>query len=109
VQDRIISNYRALGIDCVSERHLDIQDNFSFAEVPVETLAEMTRQVAGTHPDAIAIVCTNLRAVHLVAELEQDLGLPIYDTIATAVWDSLRLASVDPKRVRGWGGLFDLA
>ncbi len=108
VQARIVANYRRLGIECVAERHLGIQDNFAFAEVTPDTLAAMTRDVAAARPDAIAITCTNLRAAPLVAGLEQALGLPIYDMIATVVWDSLRLAGVDPHRVRGWGQMFDL-
>lgn len=39
-------------------------------------------------------------------ELEQELGIPVYDTIATVVWKALRLAGADPSRVRGWGRLF---
>ena len=38
--------------------------------------------------------------------LERELGIPIYDTIATALWSSMRLASVDTARVQGWGRLF---
>jgi maleate isomerase len=108
VQARIVANYGALGIECVAERHLDIQDNFAFAEVEPAVLARMTREVAASRPDAIAIACTNLRAASLVFELEQELGVPVYDTIATVVWDSLRLAGVSPRRVQGWGSLFDL-
>jgi maleate isomerase len=66
----------------------------------------MTRQVAAAQPDAIAIICTNLRGAPLVEELERELDVPIYDTIATAVWKSLLLAGVDAKRVTGWGRLF---
>jgi maleate isomerase len=43
-----------------------------------------------------------------VAALERELGIPIYDTIATAVWKSLRLATIDPSRVKGWGRLFQM-
>lgn len=108
VQARIVANYRAQGIDCVAERNLGIQDNFAFADVEPETLAVMVREVAQARPDAIAITCTNLRAAPLVAGLEAELGVPVYDTIATAVWGSLRLAGVDVRRVRGWGRLFAL-
>jgi maleate isomerase len=108
VQTRIVANYAALGIECVAERHLDIQDNFAFAEVEPDVLETMIREVAASRPDAIAITCTNLRAARLVSRLEQALGIPVYDTIATALWDSLRVAGVDPRRVRGWGSLFDL-
>ncbi|MBN8926807.1 MAG: Asp/Glu/hydantoin racemase [Rhodospirillales bacterium 69-11] len=108
VQARIVANYRALGIETVAERHLGIRDNFAFAEVTPETLADQVRAVAAARPDAIAVTCTNLRVAPLVADLERETGVPIYDTIATAVWDSLRCAGVDPRRVRGWGRIFDV-
>jgi maleate isomerase len=73
-----------------------------------ETLAAMIRSVAARGVDAIAVLCTNLRAAPLVAPLEAELGVPIYDTIATAVWKSLRLSGIAPNRVTGWGRLFQL-
>jgi maleate isomerase len=106
VQARIVANYAAIGFACVAERHLGLQDNFSFSEVDAATLAGMVRAVAVARPDAIAVVCTNLRAAGLVAALEAEIGIPIYDTIATAVWKSLVLAGADPARVAGWGRLF---
>jgi maleate isomerase len=106
VQAKIAASYESLGLSCVAERHLALRDNFSFSEVPPERIRAMTREVAAARPDAIAIVCTNLRGALLVEELEHEVGIPIYDTIATAVWRSLLLAGVDPKRVVGWGRLF---
>jgi maleate isomerase len=106
VQQRIVANYAGLGIVCDAERHLGIQDNFAFAEVREETLDGLIRAVAAEGPDAIGVICTNLRAAPLVAALEAELGVPIYDSIATAVWKSLRLAGVDPGLVPGWGRVF---
>jgi maleate isomerase len=106
VQQRIVANYAGLGVACDAERHLGIQDNFAFSEVPAETLSGMIRAVAAEKPDAIAVICTNLRAAPLVAGLEQEIGIPIYDTIATVVWKSLKLAGIDPKLVAGWGRVF---
>ena len=106
VQERIAANYARSGFECVAERHLGLQDNFSFAEVSADQLRDMTREVAKAKPQAITIFCTNLRGAPLVEELERELGIPIYDTIATVVWKSLRLAGVDTRRVRGWGRLF---
>jgi maleate isomerase len=108
VQHRIIANYATLGVTCNAERHLGIQDNFAFAEVSPTTLTEMIHAVAATKPDAIGIICTNLCAAPLVAALEAVTEIPIYDTIATAVWKSLRLAGADPAGVTGWGRLFTL-
>nr|WP_245214220.1 aspartate/glutamate racemase family protein [Pararoseomonas indoligenes] len=106
VQARIVANYAALGHGCAGERHLGLRDNFSFAEVEAETLTGMARDVAGQGAEALAVICTNLRAAPLAAAWEAELGVPVYDTIATAVWGSLRLAGVDTRRVQDWGGLF---
>jgi maleate isomerase len=66
----------------------------------------MVRAVAQASPQAISIFCTNLQGASVVEKLEREIGIPIYDTVATAVWGSLRLAGVDPRLVRGWGRLF---
>jgi maleate isomerase len=107
VQERILENYRSLGLVCVAERHLGDPGNFSFAEVSEQAIAAMVREVAAAEPEAIAIVCTNLRAAPLVEALERDLARPVLDTVAVAVWKSLSLAGIDPARVRGWGRLFE--
>ena len=109
VQNRILANYGALGIVCRGERHLGLQDNFSFSEVTRQQIIDMTRMVAREAPQAITVICTNLNAARLVDDLEQEVGIPIYDTIATVIWKSLILAGVDPTRVTGWGTLFQKA
>ncbi|WP_316205372.1 MULTISPECIES: aspartate/glutamate racemase family protein [unclassified Bradyrhizobium] len=106
VQAKIIANYETLGITCQAERHLGLQDNFSFSEVTPTQIETMLREVAAHKPEAIAIICTNLKAAPLVARLELELGIPIYDTIATVVWKCLKMTGVDPRRVSEWGSLF---
>ncbi|MBN9357791.1 MAG: aspartate/glutamate racemase family protein [Herbaspirillum huttiense] len=106
VQAAIIKNYAASGLECVSERHLRKQDNFSFSEVGAQELRAMVHEVAKDKPQAITIFCTNLRGAPLVEELEREVGIPIYDTISTVVWKSLQQAGGDPSRIRGWGSLF---
>ena len=106
VQDKIIQNYSQSGFEIVAERHLNDPGNFSFSEVSAATLRQMIYEVAASKPDAITTFCTNLRAAPLVEELEQEIGIPILDTISVVVWQSLRLAGADPTRVQGWGRLF---
>lgn len=106
VQARIVANYAGLGHPCAGERHLGLSDNFAFAEVEDDALRSMAREVATAGADALAIVCTNLRAAPLVEALEAELGVPVYDSVATAVWGSLGLAGIDARRVEGWGRLF---
>ena len=106
VQAAIVRNYAAAGIECVAERHLGLRDNFSFSEVGEEEIASMVREVAAAKPDAISILCTNLRGAPLVDALERETGVLVCDSIATVVWKSLLLAGDDPRRLTGWGRIF---
>ena len=108
VQDRIVANYRRLGVACAAEQCLGLSENYAFATVEPETLAAMARTVAAAKPDALAVVCTNMRAAPLAAALEAELDTPVFDTVATTLWKSLAIAGIDPARVQGWGRLFSL-
>jgi maleate isomerase len=108
VQARINANYRTAGFDIVADRHLGMQDNFSFSTVSPEQLRQMTMEVAAAKPDAIAIVCTNMRGAPLTEELERAHGIPIYDSVSTTLWKSLKVAGVDTGRIKGWGKVFSL-
>lgn len=106
VQQAIAANYARAGTEVVAERHLGLQDNFSFSEVDEATLARLSREVAAARPDALVILCTNLRAAALAPALEAELGIPVIDSISAVVWKSLRLAGIDTRRVTRWGRLF---
>jgi maleate isomerase len=105
VQHRIAENWGDAGFDCSSERHLGLSNNFSFAEVEESTIAGMVRDVAD-HCDAVAIVCTNLRGARVAADLEREIGKPVYDSIAVTIWKCLQLAGFDTSRLDRWGQLF---
>jgi maleate isomerase len=108
VQARINANYEKAGWKVVADRHLNMQDNFSFSTVTADQMRQMTAEVAAAKPDAIAIICTNMRGAPLAEELEAKHGIPVYDTISTTVWGSLQVAGVDTKRVKGWGRIFSV-
>jgi maleate isomerase len=102
----IVATFAHEGYECVAEAHSGLVDNFSFSRVPAEAIAGMLRAVAKARPAAILTFCTNFPAAPLVAEMEDELGIPIYDTTTMAVWKSLRLAGVDTHRGRDWGRVF---
>jgi len=108
VQARINANYEKAGFRVAAERHLGMQDNFSFSTVTDSQLRAMARDVAAIKPDAIAIICTNMRGAPLAEELEGAHGIPVYDTVSTTVWKSLKTAGIDTGRVKGWGRIFAL-
>jgi len=106
IQETMIANYRSAGFDVASEAHLNDRGNFSFSEVTEARIAEMCREVAAARPEAIAIICTNMRGAPIAEAMEAELGIPVYDTVSTVVWKALRITGVDTRRVRGWGSLF---
>ena len=106
VQQRIIDNFRAVGIEVVSERHLGIRVNHDFAMVEPAAIQALMREVAGARPQAITTFCTNLRAAALAEPMEAELGIPLLDTVSTTLWGQLRAVGADPSLVKGWGQLF---
>lgn len=106
VQQAIVANYARSGIDVVAERHLGLQDNHAFSDVDDDTLRRMARDTAAARPDAVVVLCTNLRGAPLVPALEAELGLPVLDSISAVVWKSLRLAGLDTRPLARWGRLF---
>ena len=106
VNEKIIANYAAAGLNCAASQCLGIYVNKEFSRVSQETIEQMVDRVAVPGVEAITTFCTNLRAAPLVEMLEQKLGVPIFDTISVVVWKALTMIGVSPDRVRGWGGLF---
>ena len=106
VVDAIRRNFARDGYELIADRHAGIKVNFDFSEIPREAIASMTREVAAAKPDAIIVLCTNMDGASLAEELERETAIPLYDSIATAVWASLRTAGVHASRVKGWGRLF---
>lgn len=106
IQERMVANYNAAGFEVVAERHLNDRGNFSFSEITEERIERMCAEVAEAKPDAIAIICTNMRGAPVAERVETALGIPVYDTVSTVVWKALRMTGVDTRRVEGWGSLF---
>ncbi|XHO80110.1 aspartate/glutamate racemase family protein [Azospirillum sp. A29] len=106
IQERMVANYNAAGFEVVAERHLNDRGNFSFSEITEERIERMCAEVAEPKPDAIAIICTNMRGAPVAERVEKALGIPVYDTVSTVVWKALRMTGVDTRRIEGWGSLF---
>jgi maleate isomerase len=106
VQKLIIKNLATEGVSVVGERHVGLSENYAFADVRARQIVEMITGVAAEGAEAVLVLCTNVRAAPLTAELEDEIGIPILDSVATAVWGAMRLARVSPQRVRAWGRLF---
>lgn len=106
VQEAIIRTYSTIGIDCAKESHLRIFKNSTFAAVDEPTLDGMVGEVAGKGVQAITTFCTNLRAAQRVAYWEKEYNVLVFDTVATVIWEMLRMCEVEMSPLQGWGMLF---
>lgn len=108
IQNAIVSTYSGAGFEVVSERHLGDAGNFSFSTYTEDKILNMCRAVAVDKPDAISVFCTNFAGAGVAETIERETGIPVYDTISTALWKSMRLAGRDTALVKGWGRIFEL-
>ena len=106
IQDKIIANYARSDLTCVAEKHLGETRNFEFANFSEATVESAIREVAKSNPDAITIMCTNMRGARSASKLEKEFNIPIFDSTAAAVWTGMRLAGEDPGKIKQWGKLF---
>jgi maleate isomerase len=105
-QTKMMMALEKRGFPCIAEAHAGFSDNFSYCAVPEADIVAMIREVAKAKPEAIVTLCTNFPAAHLVRPMEQETGIPIYDTVSIGIWDALRRAGVETRRGARWGSLF---
>ncbi|WP_181708335.1 maleate cis-trans isomerase family protein [Chthonobacter rhizosphaerae] len=106
VQARIVQTFARDGITTVAERHLGVSDNFSFATVPEGEIADLCRAVAVEMPQAIVVLCTNMRGTLIAADLEAELGVTVLDSVAFTLWGCFAERGLPTRDLAGFGRLF---
>ena len=107
VQAAIVAQYESIGYIVVAERHLGLSDNHLISQVTTGEIKSMADQVMAQQPEALVMLCTNMKGPCVVADLERQYGIPVLDSICTAVWKSLLLAEIDTTALRNWGKIFN--
>jgi maleate isomerase len=107
--DKIPPHFADEGFEIVARADAGVSDNLSYAAIPDDKILAMARATSTARPDALITYCTNFPAAHLVAKLEAELGLPVYDSVSAGVWGALRAADIMPEFGLRWGSLFGLA
>lgn len=103
LESRIIANYAAVGIDTRAAERLNLTENTEYAKVEPDRVAGLCRRVATTKPDAIVVMCTNLRGAPVVDALFQELSIPVLDSVAVTVENGLarlKIARADTAELR---------
>ncbi len=102
IQRKIISNFELEKLECVSERHFNMTDNFSFGEVTEATIANATEEVVADGAEAVIILCTNLAGAGIAALIEKRTGVPILDSVVLTLWGSFRSIGRDTSSLVDW-------
>lgn len=105
VNDKIVRGWTDQGYHAVAALGAGLTDNFSYSTMTPETLTAMARQVAESKPDAILFYCTNLPGAGLCAAMEEELGIPVLDSVAAGVWGSLSALGLGSNLPGKWGRL----
>jgi maleate isomerase len=103
IQKRIINNFNFEKFECISERHFDLTDNFSFGEVSEDTIASAVEEVAADGAEAVIILCTNLAGAGVAARVENKTGVPVLDSVVLTLWGALRSIGINTSSLAKWG------
>jgi len=91
VHSEIIETYRALGVLCGAGANYGGKLSSDFADLKPAIIEQMVREVFVSRPDAIFIMCTNLRGALVASRLSTELQLSIVDSAAITIDAGLKL------------------
>ncbi len=95
------------GFEVARFESLRLQTNAELNVVSPQSLMGYAASLDQSDAQAIYICCGALRALDIVAELEQRVGKPVICSNQAMVWDCLRQAGIEDK-IEGYGRLFEL-
>lgn len=105
VHARAIRFLEENGHKVVSSRNLGIDTDQALAEVPLEKIYDMVREIDTPEATAVFISCTNFKSVGAIEALETAIGKPVVSAIQASFWHSLEIADVNGAKP-GYGSLF---
>ena len=102
IQKKIINNFELEQLECVSERHFNMTDNFSFGEILESKISNAAEDVISEGAEAVIILCTNLAGAGIVNTLEKRTGVPILDSVVLTIWGAFRSIGLNTNPLVKW-------
>ena len=102
IQKKIIDNFELEQFECVSERHFNMTDNFSFGEISESKISNAAEDVISEGAEAVIILCTNLAGAGIVNTLEKRTGVPILDSVVLTIWGAFRSIGLNTNPLVKW-------
>ena len=95
------------GIEVINLTGAQLTDAMAMMRLQPPEIRSLVRSALRPGADGVFFSCTGVPVVELIAELEEDLGLPVVSANQASMWAILRLAGVR-ARIQGFGSLFDV-
>ena len=102
IQNKIIKNFEHEELVCVSERHFNITDNFSFGEVAETRIAKAAEDVISEGAEVVIILCTNLEGAGIAPIIEKKTGVPVLDSVVLTLWGAFRSIGINTSCLAKW-------
>jgi maleate isomerase len=104
VTARIVETLRGAGVEICGVANASVSDNREMAHVSETTTRSLVQDADRPEAECILLYCTGVAGAHLVEDLEQDLGKPVFDSVAVSLWKGLELVGI-ASQLTGWGSL----
>ena len=95
------------GFDVLDIQGLNLETGLEFGRVTPAYWKEFALAIDRPEADAIFLSCGGIRALEVVAEIEEAAGKPVVTSNQAQFWSCLRRAGIS-DRLQGFGQLFDL-
>ncbi len=105
INELIIKEYKKNDIEVINSIGLHCSINRSFSCIPLEKILSSCKAVYSDKAQGLSVICTNFPAMKMVREIEE-LGLPLFDTINTLVYQNIKQLGISTDLLSNWGKIF---
>jgi len=89
--NRMLVKYLAEnGKETVSLATFNEPDMLKHAEIPPDSIKKLAKTVIKPDTEGILIACTQLRALEVASEIEEELGYPVVTAVQASIWAALQ-------------------
>lgn len=93
------------GKTVVNFKGLELKLDSDINRLTRNQVRQLIRDVDTPEAEMVVILCTSMKGVDVLEEMEQELGKPVVTAIQATFWECLNLLGIR-KEVRGFGSLF---
>jgi len=90
VSRRLVSYFENRGLDVLSLGYMGIADDRDVAHLGSQSIIAAAREAVVPDAQALFISCTATRAVEILPQIEQAVGLPVYSSNYCSFWQTMR-------------------